>query len=196
METNHTNQLLYKLSLKNGLLIGGISAVLTLVFFFINPVIQFTNFIVPILSFVVIIVLLVILAIDVRNKIGGFWSFGQAFLSLFITSVCIVIISLLINFIILKLNPTLPQTINDAMADSTAQRLEKMGMDQDQIDKTTKMFTDGEFIAKLQPTLFNELKGLGSALVLYAIIDLIIAACIKKSRPMFAPAIDDEVSTE
>jgi glucan phosphoethanolaminetransferase (alkaline phosphatase superfamily) len=185
-------QSLYNLSFKNGLIIGGISTILTLVFFFINPVLQFTNFVVPILSAVIIIALIVILAIDTRKKLGGYWNFGQAFLSLFIISVCIVVISLLVNFIILKLNPTLPQTINDAMADSTAQRLEKLGMDQDQIDKTTKMFTDGEFIAKLQPTLLNELKSFGGALVFYVIIDLIIAACIKKTPPLFSTETGNE----
>jgi len=180
-----TNQLLYRLSFRNGLILGGISAILTLVFFFINPVIQYTNFVVLILLLVIVIALLVILAIDVRKKLGNYWTFGQAFLSLFITSVCVIIIGLVINFIILKLNPTLPQTINDAMIDSMQQRLEKFGQDQDQIDKSIKMFTDGEFIAKLQPTLLNELKSLGSALALYAVIDLIIAACVKKSKPLF-----------
>ncbi|WP_461451902.1 DUF4199 domain-containing protein [Mucilaginibacter sp.] len=180
------NQLINKLSFKNGLIIGGISAVLTLVFYFINPVIQYTNFIVPLLTLVIVIALLVILAIDIRKRVGGFWTFGQAFLSLFITSVCIIIISLILNFIILKLNPTLPQAINDAMSDTMQQRLGKLGIDQDQIDKSTKMFTDGEFIDKIQPTLFNQIKTLGSGLILYAIIDLIIAACIRKNPPMIA----------
>jgi len=185
-------QLLYNLSFRNGLILGGISTLLTLVFFFINPVIQYTNFLVPLLLLTITIALVVILAIDVRKKLGGFWSFGQAFLSLFITSVCVTIISLVLNFIIIKLDPTLPQTINDAMADSMAQRLGKMGMDQTQIDNTTKMFTDGEFIAKLQPTLFNELKGLGSALAIYVIIDLIIAAFVKKNPPLFATEAGNE----
>jgi hypothetical protein len=185
METNNTNQLLYNLSLKNGLIIGGFSAILTVLFYFINPVMQYTNYIVPILSFVVLIVLLTLLAIDARKRLGNYWSFGQAFLSLFITSVFIIVINTFVSFLLLKLNPSLPQAINDAMAITTGQQLEKMGMDQDQIDKASKMFTDGEFIAKIQPTLFNELKALGSSLVIYAIIDLIIAACIKKKRPLF-----------
>jgi len=70
--------------------------------------------------------------------------------------------------------------------------LEKLGMSQDDIDKGTKMFTDGEFIAKLQPTIKNELVSFGGAMVLYAIIDLIIAACVKKNPPMFAPVSDGE----
>jgi hypothetical protein len=180
------NQLVYKLSLRNGLLIGGISTLLTVVFYIINPVIQYTSFVVPILTLVIVIALLVILALDIRKKNGGYWTFAQAFLSLLIMSICMVIIGLIVNFIIIKLNPALPQMINDAAADATSQRLEKMGMDQSQIDDASKMFTNGEFIQKIQPTLFNEIKGLGLGVLIYAVIDLIIAACIRKTAPMFA----------
>jgi hypothetical protein len=186
------NQLIYKLSLKNGLIIGGISTLLTLVFYFINPVIQYTNLIVLFLTLAIVIALFIILAIDVRKKVGGFWTFGQAFLSLFITSVCVIVISLIVSFAILKLNPTLPQTINDAVASVTEQRLEKFGADQDQIDKSMKMFTDGEFIATIQPTILNEVKSSGKALVLYAIFDLILAACVWKKAPMLAAEAVDE----
>lgn len=187
------NPLIYKSSVRNGLIVGGISAVLSVVFYLINPMLQYTNLVVPILSFVVVIALLVILGIDVRKQTGGFWNFWQAFLSLIIMSVIIIFISLLVNFVIIKfIDPTLPTKINDVMADVTAQRLEKMGVDQDQIDKSTKMFTDGEFIAKLQPTFVNQLVSFGWALLMYVVIDLIIAACIKKSPPMFTPVSDSE----
>ena len=188
------NPLINKLSVRYGLLIGGISALLSVVFYVINPVLQYTNLIVPTLSFVIIVALLVILGLDVRKQTGGYWNFGQAFVSLIIMSAFITIISLLINVIIMKfVDPTLPTKINDAMAEVTSQRLEKMGMAQDDIDKSTKMFTDGEFIAKLQPTLINELKGFGMAMIFYAIIDLIIAACIKKNQPLFPLVSDSEV---
>ncbi len=110
-------------------------------------------------------------------------------------SVLITIISLLVSFVIMKfVDPTLPTKINDAMADVTSQRLEKLGMSQDDIDKSTKMFTDGEFIAKLQPSIKNELVSFAGAIAFYAIIDLIIAACVKKNQPMFAPIIDTETT--
>jgi len=182
------NPLVSKLSVRNGLIIGGISAVLSIVFYFINPVIAYTNFTVPILSLVIVIALLVILGIDIRKKIGGFWTYGQAYLSLLITSVFIIIISLLVSFLIMKLDPSLPGKISDAMIDVTTQRLQKYGMDQTQIDAATKSLTPEKFA----PSVKNELIGFGGALVLYAIINLIIAACIKKNPPMFAPIVDEE----
>jgi len=187
------NALIYKFSLRNGLILGAISAALTIVFYLIDPLLQYTNLWVPLLSAVVMIALVVILAQDVRRKIGGFWSFGQAYLSLLIMSVIIIIISILLGFIIMKyVDPTLPSKINDATLDVTTQRLEKFGLDQSKIDDATKQFNNGEFIAKLQPTFVNEIKGFAIALAIYAIIDLIIAACIKKKLPMFATVVDDD----
>jgi len=181
------NNLLYKSSIRNGLLIGGISAVLTIIYYIINPLLQYTNLVIPILSFIIVIAFLVVLAIDARKKLGGFWTYGQAFISLIITSFFIILIGVIVNFIIVKfVDPTLPTKINDAVQEVTSQRLEKMGMDQAQIDNASKQFTDGEFIAKMQPTILNEIKALGIGLLIYAVIDLIIAACVKKKQPMFA----------
>jgi hypothetical protein len=187
------NPLIYKLSIRYGLLIGGISAVFSIILYLVNPLLQFTNFVIPILSFVIVIALLVVLALDVRKQTGGYWNFGQAFVSLITMSVLITVIGLLVSFIIMKfVDPTLPTKINDAMADVTSQRLEKLGMSQEDIDKSTKMFTNGEFIAKLQPSIKNELVSFAGAIAFYAIIDLIIAACVKKKQPMFSPVSDTE----
>jgi len=186
MEQTVTTKSVNRLSIRYGLLIGAISGGFSIIFYIINPLIQYTNLFVPILSFIVVIALLIILAIDIRKKNGVYWKFGQAYLSLLIMSIFIVLIGIIINFIIIKfVNPTLPSEINDAVMQATNQRLEKFGMDQSQIDEATKQFSNGEFIAKLQPTLFNQIKNFGIALIVYAIIDLILAAIIKKNKPPF-----------
>ncbi len=188
------NPLISKLSIRHGLLIGVISAVLTIVFFIINPVMQYTNIWVGLLSFAIMIALFVILGIDVRKKIGGFWSFGEAYVSLLIMAVATVFISILVGFILVKfVDPALPQKINDALADVTNKRLESFGASQAQIDESTKQFTNGEMLAKFQPTFFNQIKNFGIGVLIYAVIDLILAACIKKKRPMFAPVSDSEI---
>jgi Protein of unknown function (DUF4199) len=188
------NPLTSKLSVRHGLLIGGISVVLTIVFYIINPVLQYTSIWLGLFSFAIMITLFVILGIDVRKKIGGFWSFGEAYLSLLIMSVVVVVISILVSFILFKfIDPTLPQKVTDALADVTSKRLESMGLDQSQIDAANKQFTDGEMLAKFQPTLLTEVKNLGIGIIIYAVVDLILAACIKKKRPMFAAVSDDEV---
>lgn len=187
------NPLISKLSVRHGLLIGGISAALTIVLYIINPVLQYTSILVGLLVFAIVIALLVVLGLDIRRKIGGFWTFGEAYVSLLIMAFFICLISILISFIIFKfVDPNLAQKVTDATLQVTTQRLEGMGMDQDKIDEVTKSFTNGEMLAKFQPTILNEVKNLGIGILIYAVVNLIIAACIKKKQPMFAAVSDDE----
>jgi hypothetical protein len=191
--TDQTKEsLINKLSIQHGLLIGGVSIVLFVVFYLINPMLQFTNFAVPILSFAVVITLLVVMGIDVRKKAGGFWSFGEAYKSLIIMSVFFILLSTLCSFVVFKfVNPDLPEKVNSVMLDKMTETFSKMGMEGPKLDEAVKPFQNGEFIAKMQPTFKNELTNFGIALLIYAIINLIIAAIIKKNSPAFVQV--DEV---
>jgi len=181
-----------KLSLIHGLLLGIVSVVLSIIFSMIDPVIIFTNFWIGILILIIVIVLMVVLGLDVRKKIGGFWSFGEAFKSLIIMAVVLVVMSTLYNFILFKfVDPGLPAKANSALLDKITTSLNNSGVDQSRIDEYTKQFQDGEFEAKLKPTLVNELKALGGGIILYAIIGLIIAASIKKKAPL-SLSMDEE----
>jgi hypothetical protein len=187
------NATVNKLSVQYGLLIGVIIVVLNIVFYIMDPVLQYSNYWVGILSFVILITLLVVLGLDVRKKIGGYWSFGEAFKGLIIMAVLVVLISTVYNFVLFKfVNPGLPTKVNSILLDKTTDMLNKFGADQSKIDDATKKFQNGEFEASLQPTLKNELKGFGIGLLIYAVIDLIIAACIKKKAPLFtAPTYEE-----
>jgi hypothetical protein len=191
-----TNQikdaLINRLSVRYGLLLSAISLVLSIVFRIVDPVLQFTNTWVSLFSVAVIIVLLVVLGLDIRKKIGGYWNFGEAFKSLIIMSVFLVAVSTAYSFVLIKfIDPDLPAKINSATLDKVTATLSNFGTDQAKIDEATKQFQNGEFEAKLQPTLKNEMIALGGGLVLYAIIDLIIAASVKKKAPLLAP-LDEE----
>lgn len=195
MDSPSQNVSVERLSVMHGLLIGVVSVVLTIVFRLIDPMLQYTNWWLGFLLLAIMIALLSVLGIDVRKKTGGYWSFGNAFKSLLIMSVLLVVFSTVCNFVIFKyVDPEMPSKVNSAMLGTTTTMLEKFGADQTKIDEGTKKFNDGEFEASLKPTLVNELKALGIGVVIYAVISLIIAACIKKKPPLFAP-IDEGTST-
>ncbi|HTH82310.1 MAG TPA: DUF4199 domain-containing protein [Mucilaginibacter sp.] len=173
-----------KLSLRYGLLIGVITLVIAIVFRIVDPLMQFTNLWIQILGGILGIVLLVIFSLEIRKAIGGFWSFGEAFKSLIAMSFFTLVLSILYNFVLFKyIDPDMPAKISDASQAVVTARLEKMNMSQDKIDEVTKTFESGEFKARLEPTFKNEITGFGFGLVISAIIDLIIAACVKKSAP-------------
>jgi|GEM_PF-588683 len=192
MLTETQNSEIGKLSVRHGLLIGGIAVVLYLIFYMIDPLLQYTNTAISLLSSVVVIALFVVLGLDVRKKIGGFWSFGEAYKSLIIMSVFVVLLFTICGFVVFKyVNPGLPEKVNGVMMDKMTATFEKLGLDQTKTEAATKPFQDGEFIARMQPTFKNELTNFGIGLLTYAIINLIVAACIKKKAPLFAAPIED-----
>ncbi|WP_214070803.1 DUF4199 domain-containing protein [Mucilaginibacter sp. dw_454] len=192
-----------KLGLRYGLLIGIISIVLMVVFRIIDPLMAFTNLWIQLLNSAIGIALLVVFGMEIRKALGGYWSFGEAFRGLMTMSLLIIILTIVYGFVLFKfVDPDMPTKINDATEAVMSQRLAKMGMDQDKIDQTTKIFENGEFKAKMAPTFKNEATGFGFSLLFYAIINLIIAACIRKNRPLAflntdeldeTPAIDPTV---
>jgi len=187
------NDSIDNLSLKHGLLLGFIAIVLALVFYIIDPLLQYTNVWLGLLSLIIIITMMVILGLDIRKKIGGYWTFGQAFKSMFIMAVCITVMANAYNFVLLKfVNPDLPTKANAVMLEKVTASLTESNVDQGKIDEYTKTFRNGEFIAKLQPTLKNEAIALCIGILLYGIIGLIIAASIKRRAPLYAAPVDDE----
>jgi len=193
MNEEEKKSLINQQSVKNGLIAGGIYIVLSLVLYIIDPLLPYTNTFIPLGLGLGILTLVIVLAIDIRKKIGGYWSFGEAYRSLIITSLFVCILSIIYGFIMFKfVNPDLPSKIKDATVEKVTASLEKSGMEQARIDDTIQKYLGPDFEARLQPTFKNISTNLGIGLLVYAIIDLIIAAIIKKSPPLFA--IDPEAS--
>jgi len=179
-------------SVKNGLLIGLIVVVLNVVYYIIDPLFAFTNTWVGIFSLVLLITLLVVLGLDVRKKIGGYWSYGQAFTSLIIMAAIVVLLSTIYSFILFKfVDPQLPAKATAALLEKTTATLNNLGMDQSKIDAATESFKNGEMEAKLQPTLKNELVAFVTGVLIYGVISLIIAAIIKKKAPLIPVSFDE-----
>lgn len=195
MDNNVRKATIGRLGVRYGLLIGAISIVLSVVFRIIDPLMMFTNLWIQLLNAVISIALIVIFGIEIRKALGGYWSFGEAFRGLMTMSIFIIILTILYGFVLFKfVDPDMPAKINDASEAVMSQRLAKMGMDQEKIDQTTKMFENGEFKAKLAPTFKNEATAFCFSVLFYVILNLIVAACIKKQRPFtIDEAIDPTV---
>lgn len=195
MDTPAQKTSLERLSVMHGLLIGVASIVLSFVLRLVDPLLQFSNLWVGLLTFCIIVALLSILGLDVRKKIGGFWSFGEAFKSLMIMAVILCALSTAYNFVLFKyVDPELPAKVSAGMLEKTTSILQNTGADQSQIDKATEPFKNGQIEAKMQPTLKNEATGFGGGVLLYGVISLIIAASIKRKAPLYIPAQDEPES--
>jgi hypothetical protein len=187
MSLENRSSLITSLALRKGLIIGGISIALSLILWLVDPLLQYTNTFVSVLPLILVIVLFVVFGLEIRKAVNGYWTFGEAFKALFIMSVCVSVFTILFHYILFNfIDPTLAQRVLEAVSGKITESLSNAGMSQDKIDEVTNSMSD-----KFNASPMNELRNLGVGIIIYAVIDLIIAASIKKNPP-FAPIIDDE----
>jgi hypothetical protein len=88
-----------KLAINNGLFIGGISAVLNILIYYIYPQMM-GNTIYGIFMMLIAMGLYIFFTIDLRKKIGGFWSFKEALKGIFLMSFIAGLLSTFVNFVL------------------------------------------------------------------------------------------------
>jgi len=179
-----------QLSVKNALIIALITVVISLCFYFVDPLLMYTNFWVGMFSFVIFIVLLVVVGKSIRKAVGGYWTFGEAFKSFLTMALILTITTTLYNVILMKvIDPELPAKAAVAIEESQRQMMEKLGLSTEEID--TALEKAGGMEERLQITFKNVVTSFGVGLAIYGVISLILAAILKKNPPFFVPGKED-----
>lgn len=147
------------------------------------------------IALILVIALSAYFAVLIRKVAGGFWSFSEALKGIFIMLAISVIISTVGGALFNAVNPEPQQIVFDKTINNTIEMMEDMGVDDDLIDKQVadlEQKRDGlrEF------SFMQTLKGLGVALIMYFILALILAAILKRERPVFLsmPPQNDDLS--
>lgn len=135
--------------------------------------------------------LAVYFCIDMRKKIGGFWSFKEALSSIFLMFFVQAVIVFSFTIIFAKfIEPAYVIKMKEITQASATQMFEKLGMDQDKIDEAmTQMDKTSE--AQFNPGIGDALKSLAFISIAYFIGALIFAAIFKKERPFFVSAPEE-----
>ncbi|WP_316840249.1 DUF4199 domain-containing protein [Pedobacter gandavensis] len=181
---------LNQLSAKNGLIIGTIIIVISLVIHFINPLLPYTNIWIQLGTFAICIGLLVYSGRSIRNELGGYWSFGDAFKSFLIIALILTAFTTLYNILLMTvIDPGLPAKAAAAIEESQRTMMAKMGVSEDQIDEA--LAKGGNMEEKLKITGKNIVTSFGVALAIYGVIALILAACLKKNAPLFKSSVEE-----
>ena len=177
------SKLLTQLSLKNGLIIGAASIVLSLVMYFIDPLMAFTNWWVGLIMIVVFLGLLVYAGQSIRKEAGGFWTFGEAFKSFLIMSLIITATSTVYSIVLMKvIDPDLPARAGAAIDENTRAMMAKFITDEDQLEEALAKSGSGQ--SKLEITGKNLVTSVGVSLAIYGVLSLILAAIMKKTPPI------------
>ena len=182
---------LNKAASTNGVIIGILSTVIGVVTYYVFPsLLGSMSF--GIGTLVVSLLIYVFFTIDLRKKIGGFWTFKEALKGIFLMSFIAGLIYSLANVVFYKfIEPGAFEKIAGFMESGMSQTFENMGMEQEKIDEAVAKQIEG-IKAQYDPTFAQFFKNLGIAVIIQFVMSLIFAAIFKKEAPVFASTGEDE----
>jgi len=133
--------------------------------------------------FIVLVGLAAYFSLEMRKTAGGYWTFKQAFRGIFTMLAIVVVIVQLGTAAFNAIDPEPQQKVFDKSVNASIEMLENVGADDEMLDKqVTELEKQREDLGTF--SLGQTLKGLGLSLVMYAVFALILAAFIKKERPV------------
>lgn len=168
-------------AVKNGLILGVISVVLTLLIYAIDYAIL-VQLKMMFLSLLVSVGFAIYAGITYRKEIGGFISFGKAYQHGFLMFAASGVVSVLFTFLLyFVIDPELPGKLTEASLANTEEMMRSFGMQEDQMEQAmeaARESTKNQFSpAKVALTYVFILIG-------GAIFALISGAIVKKNRPV------------
>lgn len=123
--------------------------------------------------------------LEIRKRIGGFWSFGEALKAIFILFIIPTIILYFFSIAFGKwIEPSYPQQITEIALNTTTELMESMIDDQEVVDQAIAE-TELAMKAQFDPTIGDLVKAIASSVLVYFIGAMIWAAIFKKERPVF-----------
>ncbi len=184
---NPTTPDVKKKAIINGVILGIISLVLSIISLYIlksatslmtSSVINFF------VNYIIFLAVAILFTIQLRKAIGGYWSFSTALKNIFIMLAIAAVIGTVGIGIFNMVNPNVQIEAIENTQNLTIEMMEANNMADDQIDTMLEnLDQQKESLANM--SIGQNLKGLAIALVLYFVLALILAAIFKKEKPLF-----------
>ncbi|GAA3786732.1 hypothetical protein GCM10022271_19110 [Corallibacter vietnamensis] len=169
---------LKSISINNGLILGLILSVITVLAYAVNLDL-FTKWWLGIILFLIAFGLGIYSSIQIKKQLGGFISFKQAFSSYFITIAIGTLISTIVGIIIFTfVDPEAAKYLNEQILIMTKETMENFGASQEIIQQSLMEAEKTDNFS-----LASQLKAYISRLVFYSILGLIAALIVKKNDP-------------
>ncbi|MGJ1204288.1 DUF4199 domain-containing protein [Sphingobacterium lactis] len=184
---NPTTPDVKKKAIINGVILGIISLVLSIISLYIlksatslmtSSVINFF------VNYIIFLAVAILFTIQLRKAIGGYWSFSTALKNIFIMLAIAAVIGTVGIGIFNMVNPNVQIEAIENTQNLTIEMMEANNMADDQIDTMLEgLDQQKESLANM--SFGQNLKGLAISLVLYFVLALILAAIFKKEKPLF-----------
>jgi hypothetical protein len=161
---------------KYGLIMASVSIIMTLLTSIMGMSNLMLTMIMGLLALAMMIIIPVLGLKEHRDKqLGGFVSFGRAFLVCMLIIAVGITVSSIFNYIYMNfINPSYIESMKESMTEM----YEKMNVPEEQMQEAMSKFDDMKSIGGI-------LKGLAWNAVIAAVFALIIAAIMKRNRPVF-----------
>jgi hypothetical protein len=169
-----------KLAFTNGLIWAAINIAIFLVTYYVKPE-WMGSTIYQIIQFLLGLGLAIYFCLDLRSKVGGYWSFKEALGGTFIMFLSQALIVYFFTIIFGKfIEPEYVVKMEEIRVNATTTMMERMGQSQEQIDEVLAKSADQANMSVKQIFI-----GLAGVIIMYFIGALIFAAIFKKERPLF-----------
>ncbi|RVU02798.1 DUF4199 domain-containing protein [Mucilaginibacter limnophilus] len=179
-----------KSAVTSGLILGVVSSVLSILSFYFTTTMTTSMWLIIfsplIFSIIIPIVIAIFLILDLRKKIGGFWSFKQATTGTFIMFIISSIVSfLLVSLLFAKvIEPNMIDKSRDSMVNAVTAMMEKTSQPQESVDKAIADINK-KFDEQRDTGAGKMVMGLGIMVIISFILALIFGAIFKKEPPRY-----------
>jgi hypothetical protein len=183
---------LNKHAINNGVILGILSVALQIIIYYAAPSI-IGSFTFSIVLTIFSLLIYIFFTIDLKKKIGGFWSFKEALKGIFIMSLVGNALSSVVNFAFFKFIETDAfEKLAPTIEQQAVANLEKFGVtDQKAIDAAVEQAL-AQVKSIYQPDLKSFAISFATIIIVGFIMSLIFAAIFKKEQPMFASTEEND----
>ena len=179
-----------KVAINNALIWAVINIIIFLLVYYASPTLM-ANPVFGIVAIAIGIGLAIYFTLNLRKKIGGYWSFREALGNIFLMFFVQVVVYTLFTTAFAKwIEPEYANMMREATLNSATKMAETFSSDQEAIDQ---MIEEAEKRVEKQvnPGLMDFLQGIAITTIFYFIGALIFAAIFKREPPVFA-SVDEE----
>lgn len=172
----------------NGLVLGAIDTAIFLLVFYLMPNLM-ASFVFKTIQTLFGLALVIYFCLDMRKKMGGYWSFREALTGIFILLFKSAMVLFLFTLIFGKfIDHSYPVKMKELVVAKSTEMTKQWGViSQDKVDEL-----DASLEKRLNPSLADVCKSVCMMAIMYFIGALILAAIFKKEKPAADLLIQDE----
>ena len=180
-----------KIAVINGFILAAISLIMFLLVYYTAPHLM-GNMAYSGVQWLIGIGLAVYFTLDIRKKIGGYWSFREALSAIFVMFMIQVVVVYFFTLAFGKwIEPSYQDQMREITLNASAEMAEMLTDDQELIDKTIEE-TEEAIDKQFNPGIGDILWSLAISVILYFAGALIFAAIFKRERPIFINPADGQ----